>query len=96
MLEMIESTLGLQSLAARDASAMDLRPVLRHELRHPVPPGGHPGQQPGAGPASDAAAVCGAASVQSVCPRRRPGAEGPPRRGSCHSRGIQPEAGWRD
>ena len=48
-LKMIESTFGLHPLTARDANAMDLRRVLRHETRHPVPPGPHPDQQPSAG-----------------------------------------------
>jgi phospholipase C len=67
-LKMIESTFGLRSLTARDANAMDLRQVLRHKLRSPVPAGAIPASSQVPGPASDAAAVCSAASVQSVSP----------------------------
>jgi len=78
-LKMIESTFGLHPLTARDANAMDLRQVLRDEARHPVPPGLIPTSSQVPGPATDAAAVCSAASVQSVSPapvsrgKRKPG-----------------------
>jgi phospholipase C len=65
---MIESTFGLHPLTARDANAMDLRQVLRHQARHPVPQGLIPASSQVPGPATDAAAVCSAASVQSVSP----------------------------
>jgi phospholipase C len=67
-LKMIESTFGLHPLTARDANAVDLRQVLHHEARHPVPPGLIPTSSQVPGPATDAAAVCSAASVQSVSP----------------------------
>jgi hypothetical protein len=47
---------------------MDLRQVLRHKVRHPVPESAIPTSSQVPGPASDAAAVCSAASVQSVSP----------------------------
>jgi phospholipase C len=67
-LKLIESTFGLQPLTARDANAMDLREVLRHKVRHPVPASAIPTSSQVPGPASGAAAVCRAASVQSVSP----------------------------
>jgi phospholipase C len=67
-LKMIESTFGLHPLTARDAHAVDLRQVLRHEARHPVPPGLIPASSQVPGPATDAAAACSAASIQSVSP----------------------------
>jgi phospholipase C len=67
-LKLIESTFGLQSLTARDANAQNLGDVLRHERRRPVPPGVIPTSSEVPGPANDAAAVCSAASVQSVSP----------------------------
>jgi phospholipase C len=67
-LKMIESTFGLHPLTARDANAVDLLQVLHHEARHPVPPGLIPTSSQVPGPATDAAAVCSAASVQSVSP----------------------------
>jgi phospholipase C len=67
-LKMIESTFGLHPLTARDANAMDLRQVLRHETGHPVPPRLIPTSSQVPGPDNDAAAVCSAASVQSVSP----------------------------
>jgi phospholipase C len=67
-LKLIESIFGLRPLTARDANARDLGEVLLDRPRRPVPAGVIPtsGQVPG--PASDAAAVCSAASVQSVSP----------------------------
>ena len=68
-LKMIESAFGLQPLTARDTNALDLGLVLRDRPhRHPTDPGVIPtsGQVPG--PDSGAAAVCSAASVQSVSP----------------------------
>jgi phospholipase C len=67
-LKMIESAFGLHPLTARDANAMDLRQVLRHERRSPVPAGAVPASSQVPGPASGAAAVCSAASVRSVSP----------------------------
>jgi phospholipase C len=67
-LKMIESTFGLHPLTARDANAIDLSQVLRHGLRSPVPAGTIPASSQVPGPADDAAAVCSAASVQSVSP----------------------------
>jgi len=65
---MIESTFGLHPLTARDANAMDLRQVLRHNPAGPVPAGAIPASSQVPGPASDAAAFCSAASVPSVSP----------------------------
>jgi phospholipase C len=67
-LKMIESTFGLHPLTARDANAMDLRQVLRHPVRQPVPESAIPASSQVSGPATDAAAVCSAASIQSVSP----------------------------
>jgi phospholipase C len=67
-LKMIESTFGLHPLTARDANAMDLGQVLRHEVRAPGPASAIPTSNQVPGPATDAAAVCSAASVQSVSP----------------------------
>src|SRR5216683_8328432 len=67
-LKMIESTFGLHSITARDANAMDLRQVLRHEVRQPVSQSAIPTSSQVPGPASDAAAFCSATSVQSVSP----------------------------
>jgi len=67
-LKMIESTFGLRPLTARDAHAMDLRQVLNRKVRQPVPEGAIPASSQVPGPDNDAAAVCSAASVQSVSP----------------------------
>ena len=86
-LKMIESTFGLHPLTARDANAMDLRQVLRHQARRPVPPGLIPASSQVPGPATDAAAVCSAASVPSVSPppvskgKRKPGMHPRPQSG---------------
>ena len=67
-LKMIESTFGLNPLTARDANALDLGQVLDHHPRRPVPAGAIPTSAEVPGPVSDAAAVCGIHSVQSVSP----------------------------
>jgi phospholipase C len=67
-LKLIESTFGLQSLTARDANARDLGEVLEGSPCHRVPAGAIPTSSEVPGPANDAAAVCSAASVQSVSP----------------------------
>jgi phospholipase C len=67
-LKLIESTFGLQPITARDAHAENLAQVLEHKPRRPVPAGAIPTSSEVAGPANDAAAVCSAASVQSVSP----------------------------
>jgi phospholipase C len=67
-LKLIESTFGLQSLTARDANARDLGEVLERSPYHRVPDGAIPTSSDVPGPADDAAAVCSAASVQSVSP----------------------------
>ena len=72
-LKMIETTFGLQPLTARDAHARNLRQVLRHEVRHIVPESAIPTSSQVPGPTADAAAVCSAASVQSVSPSPVPG-----------------------
>ncbi len=67
-LKLIESTFGLHSLTARDASALDLGHVLEPRPRRPVPAGAVPTSSQVLGPVSDAAAICSADSVQSVSP----------------------------
>jgi phospholipase C len=67
-LKLIESTFGLSPLTARDANAKNLGDVLSREARRPVPPAAIPASSEVPGPASDAAAVCGIHSVQSVSP----------------------------
>jgi phospholipase C len=67
-LKLIESTFGLQPLTARDANALDLGAVLGHGPRPAVPAGAIPTSADVPGPANGAAAVCSAASVQSVSP----------------------------
>ncbi|MBO0784533.1 MAG: phospholipase [Actinobacteria bacterium] len=68
-LKLIESTFGLQPLTARDANALDLGLALRDSPRpHPVSPGAIPASSQVPGPPDGAAAVCSAASVQSVSP----------------------------
>jgi phospholipase C len=67
-LKLIETTFGLQSLTARDANALNLGDVLERQPRHGVPAGAIPTSSEVPGPANDAAAVCSAASVQSVSP----------------------------
>ncbi len=75
-LKLIESTFGLQPLTARDANAENLGQVLLRRPRRPVPKGAIPTSSQVMGPVSDAAALCSAASVQSVSP--------PPVRGHPH------------
>jgi phospholipase C len=72
-LKMIETTFGLQPLTARDAHARNLRQVLGHKIRHTVPESAIPTSSQVPGPTDDAAAVCSAASVQSVSPAPVPG-----------------------
>jgi phospholipase C len=67
-LKLIESTFGLPALTARDAHAQNLGLVLDHEPHHRVPSHLIPTSAQVPGPANDAAAVCGAHSVQSVSP----------------------------
>jgi phospholipase C len=67
-LRLIESAFGLQSLTARDANAKNLGHVLERSPRHHVPAGAIPTSSQVLGPVSDAAAICSAASVQSVSP----------------------------
>ena len=67
-LKLIESTFGLQPLTARDTNTQNLGQVLRLDRRPPVAPGVIPTSDQVPGPASGAAAVCSAASVQSVSP----------------------------
>jgi phospholipase C len=72
-LKMIESVFGLHSLTARDADPWTR--VRSRGTRYAIPSPKVPShQQSGTGPASDAAAVCTAASVQSVSPP--PGLQG--------------------
>ena len=66
-LKLIESTFGLPALTARDAHALNLGDVL-HRSPRPIPAGAIPTSSKVPGPADDAAAVCSAASVQSVSP----------------------------
>jgi phospholipase C len=79
-LKLIESTFGLPALTARDAHARNLGEVL-HRSPRPIPAGAIPTSSQVPGPANDAAAVCSAASVQSVSPNpthhgKRPAAAG--------------------
>jgi phospholipase C len=67
-LKLIETTFGLQSLTARDAHALNLGDVLESVPRPGVPESAIPTSSQVPGPANDAAAVCSAASVQSVSP----------------------------
>ena len=67
-LKFIESTFGLPSLTARDANALDLGQVLERHPRQRGRPVVVPKSSEVPGPANDAAAVCSAASVQSVSP----------------------------
>ena len=67
-LKLIESTFGLQSLSARDAHALDLGDVLERHPHNRVRPGAIPTSLEVPGPTDAAAAVCNAASVQSVSP----------------------------
>jgi phospholipase C len=80
-LALIESTFGLQPMTARDANAFNLGHVLTKTARPPVPAGAIPRSSDVPGPANDAAAVCSAASVQSVSPppvrKGGPGQDGP-------------------
>ena len=67
-LKLIESTFGLPALTARDANAQNLARVLADRPCNRVPAGAIPTSDQVPGPANDAAAVCGASSVQSVSP----------------------------
>ncbi|HEY1569919.1 MAG TPA: alkaline phosphatase family protein [Pseudonocardiaceae bacterium] len=82
-LKLIESTFGLSALTARDAHAEDLGQVLDREPRRPVHSGAIPRSDQVLGPVSDAAAICGADSVQSVSPQ-------PVHRGHGHGDGPKP------
>jgi phospholipase C len=68
-LQLIESTFGLRSITARDAHAENIGRVLERHPRRPVPAGAIPTSAQVLGPVSDAAAMCGADSVQSVSPQ---------------------------
>src|SRR5450432_2201414 len=87
-LKLIESTFGLQALTARDANALNLGGILERTPRHRVRAGAIPTSSEVAGPANDAAAVCSAASVQSVSPA--PVRLGRPFAG----RPVIPRSGW--
>ena len=67
-LKMIETTFGLHPLTARDSNAKDLAQVLQRKVRTPVPQSAIPTSSQVPGPTDDLAAVCSAASVQSVSP----------------------------
>jgi phospholipase C len=67
-LKMVESTFGLEALTARDANALDLGAVLETFQRPSVPAGAIPRSSDVPGPTNGAAAVCSAASVQSLSP----------------------------
>jgi len=69
-LKLIEKTFGLSPLTARDSRALDLGVVLQDKpRRHPVPASAIPTSADVVGPANDAAAICSAASTQSVSPQ---------------------------
>src|SRR5262245_17544981 len=87
-LKMIESTFGLTAMTARDANALDLGVVLEHAPHRKVDPSAIPTSAEVPGPADAAAAVCSAASVQSVSPAAV-------RRGHRrHDRPVVPRSGW--
>jgi phospholipase C len=67
-LKLIETTFGLQSLTARDANATNIADILLGRPFVQTQPDAIPTSSQVPGPASDAAAVCSAASVQSVSP----------------------------
>jgi phospholipase C len=67
-LKLIESTFGLPALTDRDAHAENLADVLAERPVNRTPAGAIPTSDQVPGPANDAAAVCGASSVQSVSP----------------------------
>jgi len=67
-LALIESTFGLHPLAARDAHARNLAEVLERRPHHHVHRGAIPTRDQVPGPSAGSAAVCSAASVQSVSP----------------------------
>ena len=87
-LKFIEETFGLPSLTARDANALNLGDVLERHPREHVGAGAIPKASEVPGPANDAAAVCSAASVQSVSPA--------PVRGDKHDHEprLVPRSGW--
>ena len=76
-LRLVESTFGLTPLSARDANAEDLGAVLLPTPRRPVRAGAIPTSDMVLGPASDADAICGAGSVQSVSPQPLESGAGP-------------------
>ena len=75
-LKMIETIFGLKPLTARDANAMNLAQVLNRHVTAPVPQSAIPTSSQVPGPSGDAAALCSAASVQSVSPAPVPGRQG--------------------
>jgi phospholipase C len=70
-LQLIESAFGLSSLTARDAHAQDLGHVLERQPGRGVPAAAIPTSSQVLGPVSDAAAICGADSLQSISPDPR-------------------------
>jgi len=93
-LKLIENTFGLSSLTARDANALDLGVVLRDKPRsNPVPASAIPTSSQVIGPVNDAAAICGASSVQSVSPSPLHRGAGPSRPGYVASSGSPSGAG---
>ncbi|HEY2405015.1 MAG TPA: alkaline phosphatase family protein [Polyangiaceae bacterium] len=67
-LKLIETTFGLSPITARDANARNLGDVLHHTPHERVQPAVIPTSSDVTGPIDGAAAVCSAASVQSVSP----------------------------
>jgi phospholipase C len=86
-LKLIEHTFGLRSMTARDAHARNLAEVLDGEPRNRVPDAAIPAAKHVSGPKNEAAAVCGAHSVQSVSPRAV-------RRGRPHGQQTYSLSGW--
>jgi phospholipase C len=93
-LKLIEKTFGLSSITARDANALDLGLVLRDGPRRDrVPQGAIPTSEQVVGPVNDAAAICGATSVQSVSPKALRCGAGPDRSGYVAESGSPTGAG---
>ena len=93
-LKLIENTFGLSPLTARDANALDLGMVLRDQpRRNPVAASAIPTSSQVVGPVNDAAAICGASSVQSLSPSPVHQGAGPSRPGYVAASGSPSGAG---
>ena len=92
-LRLIETAFGLQTLTARDANARNLAQVLTPTPRRPVHDGAIPASSQVPGPATDVAAVCSAASVQSVSPVPVQSGAAPARAATVPASGVPSGAG---